>query len=328
MKQGFIVKSNAKEVSISETELDLINKYTKRELKPKEIYAFTVVLCDNEIDREFEKFTKDALYSLSELFVGKTGILDHEMKSDNQTARIFDCHVEQVENRFNMVGEPYYRLIAKAYMPKCEKNNDFILDIDAGIKKEVSVGCSVNKVVCSVCGANLKTDKCSHIKGNLYNDKVCHTILDEPTDAYEWSFVAVPAQKEAGVIKKFDFTLRGGVTNMETLIKSLKNGESIQISSEQALELSKLLAKLEELAEEGKLYRDELQKDVVRLCALTQQDISDKVIESVAAKMTIDELKAFKKSYESKSSEVFPAKPQLTCLSNEELKCLNNEFKF
>ena len=39
--------------------------------------------------------------------------------------------------------------------------------------------------------------------------EVCHVVLNQPTDAYEWSFVAVPAQREAGVIKMFAKTKRG-----------------------------------------------------------------------------------------------------------------------
>jgi hypothetical protein len=37
----------------------------------------------------------------------------------------------------------------------------------------------------------------------MYGGKICHTVLDGITDAYEWSFVAVPAQRNAGVTKKF-----------------------------------------------------------------------------------------------------------------------------
>ena len=32
---------------------------------------------------------------------------------------------------------------------------------------------------------------------------LCHTILSDITDAYEWSFVAVPAQRNAGVTKQY-----------------------------------------------------------------------------------------------------------------------------
>ena len=88
MKDGYIVK-DVTYGSPTEEELKSINLHTRREFKADEVYVFTVILCDNEIDREFERFTKNALIKLSELFVGKTGILDHNMKSENQTGRRF-----------------------------------------------------------------------------------------------------------------------------------------------------------------------------------------------------------------------------------------------
>lgn len=52
---------------------------------------FSVVLCNNDVDRDHEKFTRRALEELGALFVGKTGIFDHSMKSGDQAARIL-CH--------------------------------------------------------------------------------------------------------------------------------------------------------------------------------------------------------------------------------------------
>ena len=75
--------------NLKDGELELINKYTRRPLKEEEIYAFSVVLCDNEIDRDFERFSSEALDKMAELFVGVTGVMDHDPKSENQTARIF-----------------------------------------------------------------------------------------------------------------------------------------------------------------------------------------------------------------------------------------------
>ena len=43
-------------------------------------------------------------------------------------------------------------LKAKAYMLKNEENKGFIDELDAGIKKEVSVSCSSKKATCSICG--------------------------------------------------------------------------------------------------------------------------------------------------------------------------------
>lgn len=326
MKDGYVLKSNSDYV-LEQTELDLINQYTRRKLSRDEVYIFSVVLCDNEIDREFEKFTKDALEKLAELFVGKTGIMNHDAKSENQLARIFACEVEMLPGRLNSVGEQYYRLVAKAYMPRCEKNNDFILELDSGIKKEVSVGCAVKNMTCSVCGCDVKKNPCDHRKGTLYGDALCYVTLSEPLDAYEWSFVAVPAQKNAGVIKMFHSASKGGATLMSNIMKSLKNGEAVSISAQQAQELSRLISELERLASEGKEYYNDLKREVMRLCALTQPEINPEVMDSVTSKMDISELKAFKKAFEMKSEEILPAKPQLASLKMEKLNQKNKDFK-
>ena len=55
-------------------EMALINEHTLKELKSEEVFVFKVILCDNQIDRDNEKFTVSALHKLAELFKGKTGI--------------------------------------------------------------------------------------------------------------------------------------------------------------------------------------------------------------------------------------------------------------
>ena len=75
--------------------------------------------------------------------------------------------------------------------------------LSAGIMKEVSVSCKLKSVICSVCGQDNIKSYCKHIGGRTYGDKQCHFILEDPEDAFEVSFVAVPAQKEAGVIKSY-----------------------------------------------------------------------------------------------------------------------------
>lgn len=65
------------------------------------------------------------------------------MKSSDQKARVFETWIEK-GNTTTADGEPYYMLKAKAYMLKNEENKGFIDELDAGIKKEVSV-CSSKK---------------------------------------------------------------------------------------------------------------------------------------------------------------------------------------
>ena len=119
---------------IGEEDLQKINTLTRREFSAEELYCFRVLLCDNDIDRDMEQFDVQTLTQLSNLFLGKTGICDHEPKSQNQMARIYDVSVENFPGKVNALGEPYYALIAKAYMVRTEANRDQILEIEAGIK--------------------------------------------------------------------------------------------------------------------------------------------------------------------------------------------------
>lgn len=184
--------------------LEKINKLTRREMREDEVYVFPVKLCDNEVDRDEERFSDEALYEMSKLYVGKPGIFDHDPKSGNQTARIFDAEVVSEPGIFTKDGRPYKYLRAMAYTIRTDANKELIAEIDAGIKKEVSVSCSSQKRVCSVCGCDVNKTGCEHVKGETYAGQKCHYILDDINDVYEWSFVAVPAQINAGVTKKYD----------------------------------------------------------------------------------------------------------------------------
>lgn len=308
MKEGYLLKSA--ESGAAPQELALINQYTRRELTAQEVYLFTVVLCDNEIDRDYERFTRAALEKLAALYVGKTGIFDHNMKSENQRARIFSCKVEPMQGKVTQAGEPYYRLTARAYMPRTTKNEELIEELECGIKKEVSVGCSVGKATCSVCGADLKTAGCTHIKGKEYGGSICHAVLEEPADAYEWSFVAVPAQREAGVIKAYDPKKQEGEHRMEEIIKSMQRGETVTLSGEQTAKLAGYIRELEQFAQDGREYRGELQREVVRLSAVVQPELTG-VMGNVVKNMALSELRAFQKAYAQKAEGVLPPKPQL-----------------
>ena len=64
MKDGYVIKSKSNQ-AVSENDLELINKLTRRKFAAEEVYTFSVVLCDNEIDRDYEKFTDEALLKLN-----------------------------------------------------------------------------------------------------------------------------------------------------------------------------------------------------------------------------------------------------------------------
>ena len=282
-------------LDVSREDLALIHELSRKKLSAEEVYTFGVRLCDNEVDRDFECFDLAALERLAMLFVGKSGIFDHQWSAQGQCARIFRTELIRDPIMRTSTGEGYCYLKGYAYMLRTEGNRELIAQIEGGIKKEVSVGCSVARTVCSVCGAELNQGGCSHIKGKWYDKTLCYGILQEPTDAYEWSFVAVPAQPAAGVIKQWN----GGEKKM--LKEFLK--EQPQYLEE--------LDRLERDAELGRRYLSGLRKEVARLGALAEDAMETQVLKTIADKLEEPELLELKRAYEARLERIFPPVVQL-----------------
>lgn len=210
--------------TLTEQDLAQINKQTLRPLTEPEVFVFRVAACDNQVDREHERFTEKALAGLAKLFVGRTFISDHQWKTANQAARIYAAEVEQKGG--------LSRLILRVYMLRTEQTAAVIASIEGGILREVSVGCAVEKALCSVCGADRREKYCGHLPGKAYGGSPCHIDLDEAKDAYECSFVAVPAQPRAGIIKRY-----GGAGEPQ---------EPVEMPENEMLERAKALLLLEE----------------------------------------------------------------------------------
>jgi len=320
LKEGFVIdKSGAP----TETELEKINALSRRQLSKDEVYVFSVVLCDNDIDRDFERFNEKALETLSELYIGKTGIFDHSFKGRDQVARVFDAFVERPEGQVTKTGQSYCRLKAKAYMPVTRKNADLITEIDAGIKKEVSVGCSVGKAVCSICGADRREHSCGHKKGRYYGKgakrELCYDELCEPKDAYEFSFVAVPAQPRAGVVKGFFPTKGGEKMDFESIKKAFEGEEEITLSADEQKQLLSRINELEKLASFGKCQMENLKKEVSRLGGIARPEIGIKNIENLVKSLDADGLNTLKKVFESEAGERIPMPRQLDAEKGEKL---------
>lgn len=204
---GLIYKAAALEAQeVTEAELRAINKYTLEPLAAEDVFTFSAVLCDNEVDRQYEHFTVKALKELQKYFEGKTVIKDHNPRADNQVARIYATELAATD-KTTKSGEAYMQLKAHCYMVRTESNKDLITEIKAGIKKEGSVGFRAASVICSICGTDNAKSYCRHWPGKTYDKEggpqVCTFKLDGVSDAYEFSLVAVPAQRAAGVSKSY-----------------------------------------------------------------------------------------------------------------------------
>lgn len=267
----------------TEVQLAAINNLAKARLNGEQVYVFSLRLCDDQIDRDDERFDTAALPALAKLFIGKTGILDHRWTTENQVARIFEAQVITE-------GKVTY-LKAWAYIRRGGANDEIIADIEAGIKKEVSVGCAMGRAICSVCGSEYGT--CGHVKGESYEGQICHTILQEPLDAYEFSFVAVPAQREAGVMKGM-----GQRKTLQTLAAEF--GAQAEYRA------------LKKQAELGQRYEKELQDSVVRLGLALELGVTEPVLRSLTKTAAAEDLLALKNALEQRLKESLPVTTQLS----------------
>ena len=153
------------------------------------------------------------------------------------------------------------------------------------------MGCAMGMAVCSVCGSEYGT--CGHRKGERYDGQVCCAILQEPMDAYEFSFVAVPAQRESGVLKAM-----GG---RNRCLRELAEEFGAQAE----------YRALHKQAELGRRYQQELEDSVVRLGLALELGAPENVLRSVAKTAAAEDLLALKAALEERLNEMLPVYTQL-----------------
>ena len=263
-------------------QLEAINAQARAKLTGAQVYVFSLRLCDDQIDRDWERFDTQALPGLAKLFIGKTGITDHRWSSDGQVARIFAAEVVK-EDRVSYIK-------AWAYIRRGGKAEEVIADIEAGIKKEVSVGCAMGRAVCSVCGSEYGS--CGHQKGEHYDGQLCCLVLKEPMDAYEFSFVAVPAQPNAGVLKGMG---RGSRTLKELAEEFGAQGEYRVLFKE---------------AELGRQYKKQIQDDVVRLCLALELGADEPTLRNIVEKAGAEDLLKLQQALDDRLAESMPLTSQ------------------
>ena len=107
--------------------------------------------------------------------------------------------------------------------------------------------------------------------------------LAEPTDAFEWSFVAVPAQPKAGVVKGYR-----------------KEGSLGQMLADLDREGSwrEELRLLEQQAETGRRYLERLRRETVRLGLMAEAGLGGDTLRAITDKLEEQELEELRACYE------------------------------
>lgn len=195
------------------------NKTGIEQMRREDFYVFPVRLSDNIIDRVFDKMSDEFLSELTDSCIGLSGIRDHEWQSGNQFARIYKA--EFISN-----GDEHY---VKGMAYTLTSEYDTVNKIKAGLLRETSIGFESENDTCSICGAvTTKTDESQiavcpngHKMGETYDGKICYNSINKLKDLYEWSLVAVPCQKGAGIISK-KLTIKKGAKMKLVDLKRLR----------------------------------------------------------------------------------------------------------
>lgn len=235
---GVICKTaSVSPLEVTDADLKKINKYTLSPVSADDVFIFKASIADNEQDdRNYMPFNLKSLQDLKKLYPGKTMLKDHRRMADNQIARIYDTELVQDANKQTDLGELHTELIAKIYMIKTDSNKDLIAEIMGGIKKEVSTSTVPSKMICNICGTDNMKDYCRHWPGIEYtvedgsakgSKKRCKMLLSGAKEAYELSFVAVPAQPRAGTHKSIGFSkpIKNPEIDTKNTENELKNKE-------------------------------------------------------------------------------------------------------
>ena len=282
-KKSFEVET----IGVTNEDLELINKHTIKPLTADDVYVFKVILCDNDVDRVYDKMSDAFLEEFAEKSKGLTGLKDHDWESDNQLSRLYDTEVVIDTENVTILGEPRKYVLGKAYT--LTKYTDYIDKINAGLLKEASISFDSIDDTCSICGAvTTKGSKeiaiCpnGHEMGKIYDGKLCYNNINKLKDSYEWSLVAVPCQRGSGIKNKnMENGGKGIMKKSKFMLQKLLNSKAFKEADEETKKA------LEEVAEAT--------EDV----DLSEEDIKALIAENTRLKEEIEVLKAKVKEAES-----------------------------
>lgn len=207
----------------SDEQLAAINGFTRKTVTADEVVCFDTLSCNDIVDRDDDQFKAACIKDFSEMqqpysSVGKSFMLDHAYKTENQVGRIFSVDAKK-DKGVNW-------LTNGVYIPNTEKNAGLIEDIDFGISWAVSVGVVLGADSCTVCDAGFSSwgwwCQNGHDKGAYYDPNSseedawgyplpcdpktkgavkCVRQFSDPKDFYELSQVFLGAQYFAALDK-------------------------------------------------------------------------------------------------------------------------------
>lgn len=185
-QEGYLLSLRAREAAPDDDAalLAAVNRFTLRPLARDEFAVFTLDLCNNQIDKHYSRFPEEELERINELVLGRPLIERHDLRGTLPRGTFFRSVLHRDGEHVSVRPE--------VYVLRTRENEDFILNIEGGIYREISIGFSFETPECSICGKDIRT--CKHVPGRRYEGNECHFIMRGVIDVLEGSVVAAGSQ--------------------------------------------------------------------------------------------------------------------------------------
>jgi len=239
------IQFNQFKESISDEDLEKINKFAVSPVESKDVTVYTALLIDDKITRNHTQYTKDFQNMLLSLpqgegnFIGSPILFgdsqDHQHAANAQVGRIFEAW--QVIDE-----EKHYGVMAKLYVLN-QGNDDLINKINSGILKEMSIATKVQMPLCSICSQDIR--QCDHIPGQ----NGCYVIMSGTGFVAESSFVAVPGSNAAKILTDDEMKKFLKIENLKEVLTPLIMESLNPITKESTTSREELLSKIKELSD-------------------------------------------------------------------------------
>ena len=163
-----------------------VNKFTLRPLSGDEFSAFTMDLCNNQIDAHYSRFPVEELEKVNVMVPGRPFMERHDTKGTLPRGTFFRSRLHSEPER------DYVSVRPDVYILNTEDNKVLMANIEGGVYRATSIGFSFMHPECSICHKDVRT--CDHVPGRTYGDEPCHYVMRDVVSVLEGSVVFSASQ--------------------------------------------------------------------------------------------------------------------------------------
>lgn len=290
--------------------LALINgRYALSPLGPEEVELRRMALAHDAVDRTGERFGREFLERLAASLPGKP-VLAHHDKQSWPLGRFYAAELALD------AGTGVTWLVARWYLLPTEENAPLRRQIDGGVVSHVSIGFRGGELICDVCGQPFWGD-CPHWPGQeITRDGAtlpCTFAWTDPrgtAEAVEGSLVWLGAQQGAQIVKEAPDgagvgcrVLGVGERRAAALTQS---GSPSPLPNTQHPTPHTREERSDDLAADGRLYREDLGAEIRRLGGLLGAAMEAEVLCRALADAGAERLKRARDEYQRRVDTQFP----------------------